>query len=888
MSTPMRRQYLELNRQYQDCILFFRLGDFYETFDDDAKTVARVCDVVLTSRPVGNDVRVPLAGVPYHSVDGYLAKLVEAGYKVAVAEQTSEPGNGLVEREVLRVVTKGTIVEPGLLDEKRNNYLMAVALDGRGETAGIAYCDITTSEFAATQITAHGRAELERRVGEEISRLQPSELVPVDWTPRDSDLFGLIELLNPVISTVEAWQVAADTAATSLQRHFGVSTLDGFGLQGRLQATRAAAAVVAYLREMQPGALTQLTGLHSYSVGEFMTLDESTRRNLELTETIRSHDAKGSLLGVLDRTQTPMGGRLLRRWLSQPLLNVATIDRRLDAVQAFVDDTPLRLELREQLQGLGDVERWTNRVVQGVALPRDLVGIREVLCKVPAIKRLIRAEVSLATGPGMAQLRQVANTIAALLEQLPTCDEILTLLQQALALEPPATLATPGLINSGFSAELDELVHKSRHAKDWIANLEKTERERLDIKSLKVGYNKVFGYYIEITHTHGDKVPADYIRKQTLTNAERYITPDLKEYEALVLNADERRLEIEQQLFRELCMQVAASYKPLLQLAALLAELDVYTALAEVALTHRYVRPAVDEGPGLAIVAGRHPVVELTLTEEPFVPNDTQLTPETAIHVLTGPNMAGKSTYLRQTALITLMAQIGSFVPADRAQIGVVDRIFTRIGASDEIHRGQSTFMVEMVETANILNHASSRSLLVLDEIGRGTSTYDGLSIAWAVIEYIHNHPGLRAKTLFATHYHELTDLAERLPHVVNYNVAVDDSGNGEDVIFLRRIIPGKADRSYGVHVARMAGLPTAVINRAEEILADLERSGAAGPKRLFEPESKRGNKAALQVSLFADVHPAVEALRKLDVNGLTPLDALNRLYELQKMAGES
>ncbi|MCB0063093.1 MAG: DNA mismatch repair protein MutS, partial [Caldilineaceae bacterium] len=403
----------------------------------------------------------------------------------------------------------------------------------------------------------------------------------------------------------------------------------------------------------------------------------------------------------------------------------------------------------------------------------------------------------------------------------------------------------------------------------------------------KVGYNKVFGYYIEVTHTHADKVPDDYIRKQTLTNAERYITPDLKEYEALVLNADERRLEIEQQLFRELCQQVAGAYKYLLQLATLLAELDVYSALAEVALTRRYVRPVVDEGPGLEIVAGRHPVVELTLTEEPFVPNDTHLTPETAIHVLTGPNMAGKSTYLRQTALITLMAQIGSFVPADVAQIGVVDRIFTRIGASDEIHRGQSTFMVEMVETANILNHATNRSLLVLDEIGRGTSTYDGLAIAWAVIEYIHNHPGLRAKTLFATHYHELTELSERLPHVVNYNVAVDDSGNGEDVIFLRRILPGKADRSYGVHVSRMAGLPSAVINRAEEILADLERSGAAGPKRLFEPETKKGSKSALQVSLFADVHPVVEALRKLDVNGLTPLDALNRLYELQKMAGE-
>jgi len=883
----MRRQYLSLKSQYKDCILFFRLGDFYETFDDDAKTVSKVCDVVLTSRPVGNDVRVPLAGVPYHSVDGYLAKLVEAGYKVAVAEQTSEPGNGLVEREVLRVVTKGTVVEPGLLDEKRNNYLMAVVVDGRGENAGIAYCDITTGEFAATQLSAGSRADLERRMGEEISRLQPSELVPVDWVPRESEIFGLIDSLGPVISTVEAWQVAPDTALTTLQRHFQVSTLDGFGLQGRIQATRAAAALLTYLREMQPGALSQMTGLHSYSIGEFMTLDESTRRNLELTETIRGGNVKGSLLDVIDRTLTPMGGRLLRRWLSQPLLDVEVINRRLDAVQTFVNDTTLRLELREHLHGLGDLERWTNRVVQAVALPRDLVGIRDVLSQVPAIKQLIPEGFDDAAGAAPAADAHLRQTIATLIAQLPDCDQVLRLLQQALSLEPPATFSTPGLINTGFSAELDELVDKSRHAKEWIANLEKSERERLDIKSLKVGYNKVFGYYIEITHIHSDKVPDDYIRKQTLTNAERYITPDLKEYEALVLNADERRLEIEQQLFRELCMQVAASYQQLLQLAVLLAELDVYTALAEVALNRRYVRPVVDEGPGIEILAGRHPVVELTLTDEPFVPNDTALTPESAIHVLTGPNMAGKSTYLRQTALITLMAQIGSFVSADAAKIGVVDRIFTRIGASDEIHRGQSTFMVEMVETANILNHATSRSLLVLDEIGRGTSTYDGLSIAWAVIEYIHNHPELRAKTLFATHYHELTDLAERLPHVVNYNVAVDESGNGEDVIFLRRIIPGKADRSYGVHVARMAGLPTAAINRAEEILTDLERSGAAGPKRLFEPETKRGGKAALQVSLFADLHPVVEALRKLDVNGLTPLDALNRLYELQKMAGD-
>lgn len=893
MSTPMRRQYLSLKSENPDCILFFRLGDFYETFDDDAKTVARVCDVVLTSRPVGNDQRVPLAGVPYHSVDGYVARLIEGGYKVAIAEQVSEPGNGLVEREVRRVVTKGTVVEPNLLDDKRNNYLLAVTFSNSGKEAGVAYCDITTGEFATTQLEGRSAEAVEQRVGEEISRLQPSELIHSDWSLENSSLAGLINVLGIIASTVEPWQIELSTATDSLKRHFNVSSLDGYGLQGKNEAIRSASAALAYLREMQPAALTQMTALHAYETGEFMTLDESTRRNLELTHTIRSNDVKGSLLDVIDETLTPMGGRLLRRRLNQPLLDVNSINQRLDAVQLFYNETTMRLEVRELLRGLGDIERWTNRIAQGVAVPRDLIGIREVLRKIPEISAAVSLRERVINTNGISPERDCQS----LLPELPACTEILNLLETAIAEEPPATLNTPGIIRNGYNEELDQLVQRSRGAKDWIANLQATERERLDIKSLKVGYNKVFGYYIEVTHTHTNKVPDSYIRKQTLTNAERYITPDLKEYESMVLNADERRLDIEQELFKDVCGRIAVALSNLLRVAAALAELDVITALAEVALNRRYVRPTVDSGPSIEISAGRHPVVELTLVDEPFVPNDTHLTPETAIHVLTGPNMAGKSTFLRQTALITLMAQIGSFVSADAAQIGVVDRIFTRIGASDEIHRGQSTFMVEMVETANILNHATNRSLLVLDEIGRGTSTYDGLSIAWAMVEYIHNNPGLRAKTLFATHYHELTDLAERLPHVVNYNVAVDDGSdepsngaNGrvgsEDVVFLHRILPGKANRSYGVHVARMAGLPTAVIDRAEEILIDLEESGAAGPARLLD-ETKNGRKRpqARQVTLFADIHPTVEALRKLDVNGLTPLDALNRLYELQKLA---
>jgi DNA mismatch repair protein MutS len=890
MTTPMRQQYLTLKAQHPDCILFFRLGDFYETFDDDAKIVAEVCDVMLTSKPIGENIRVPLAGVPYHAVDGYLARLVEAGYKVAVADQMTEPGRGLIEREVTRVVTKGTIVELGMLDARRNNYLMAVVFDPRG-VAGLAYCDITTGEFAATQIDG-SREQVEQRVGDELSRLQPAELIHIDWAPAESSLHGLVAAFRPLLSTIEVWQTEAETATETVKRHFHVTSLDGFGLLDKPHAIRAAAAVLVYLKQMQPAALAQLTRLHSYETGEFMTLDDATRRNLELTATLRGGDVKGSLLGVLDCTLTPMGGRLLRRWLNQPLLDVSAINQRLDSVEHFITDTVARLELRERLRGLGDLERWTNRTVQGVAIPRDLVGMRAALRRVADLKEQLAA--SEPTNPVAAWVWEPAepptrNNGTFALPDLPACDEILAQLEAALDLEPPATLATPGIIRPGFNAELDDLVAKSRHAKDWIADLERTERERLDIKSLKVGYNKVFGYYIEITNPHAHKVPDDYIRKQTLTNAERYITPELKEYETLVLNADERRLEIEQQLFHDLCRQVAGAAGRLLQLAHAVAELDLFAALAEVALNHRYVRPVVDDGPALEVSGGRHPVVELMLSDEPFVPNDTCLTPDAAIHLLTGPNMAGKSTFLRQVALITLLAQIGSFVPADAAHIGVVDRIFTRIGASDEIHRGQSTFMVEMVETANILNHATNRSLLVLDEIGRGTSTYDGLAIAWAVVEYIHNHPGLRAKTLFATHYHELTDLAERLPHVVNYNVAVDDqlhaNGDGADVVFLRRIVPGKADRSYGVHVARMAGLPLAAVHRAEEILLDLERSGAAGPRRLLDLENRRGKAAAMQVSLFAEVHPAVEALRKLDVNSLTPLDALNRLYELQKLA---
>lgn len=888
MTTPMRRQYLQLKSQHPDCILFFRLGDFYEAFDRDAEVVAEVCAVALTSRPVGNNVRVPLAGVPYHSVESYLALLVEAGHKVAVAEQVSEPGAGLVEREIQQVITKGTVSEPSMLEDDRNNYLVAVLFDGLGREAGIAYCDITTGEFAATQFEGNDAAETEQRLGEELARLQPSELITCGWKPEESGLAAMVNGVQALVSHVEAWQVELETARDALQRHLRVHSLDGFGLQEKPQAVRAAAAILAYLQEMQPSALSQLDRLHSYAVGEFMVLDESTRRNLELTETIRGADVRGSLLGVVDETLTPMGGRLLRRWLGRPLLDITQINERLDSVQALADRGELRAQIRETLRGLGDLERWINRISQGRALPRDLLGVREVLSRAPGLRESIMTaeqrmsmEADGRAEPGAA----CGGVYGRLLDMLPDCGPSLELLGRAIDDEPSATLSTPGIIRQGFSQELDAIVENSRHAKEWVAALEQVERKRLDIQSLKVGYNKVFGYYIEVRHTHAEKVPEDYIRKQTLTSAERYITPELKEYESQILNADERRLALEQQLFRRVCGELTEHSDEIRRLAAGLALLDVYTALAEVALKRRYCRPSIDDSCEITITGGRHPVVEQT-SDEPFVPNDAHLSSGELIHILTGPNMSGKSTYLRQTALIILLAQIGSFVPADSARIGVVDRIFTRIGASDELHRGQSTFMVEMIETANILNHATGSSLLILDEIGRGTSTYDGLAIAWAVVEHLHNYPSLRAKTLFATHYHELTDLAERLPQVVNYSVAVDDSG--DEVVFLRRILPGPADRSYGVHVAQMAGLPRGVVRRAGEILLELEASGAAGPSTLLDQTPGRNKRAAMQVGLFANDHPAVESLRALDVDALSPLDALNRLYELRQLAEKS
>jgi DNA mismatch repair protein MutS len=857
--TPIRRQYLQIKKQYPDTIVLFRLGDFYETFDEDAKIVSKACDIVLTSRPVGKGQRVPLAGVPYHAVDGYLAKLIKAGHKVAIVEQVGDqPVRGLVPREVIRVVTPGTIVEPTLLEEKRNNYLAALVIEDN--RAGIAYADITTGEFATTQLSGDNVVQA---VVEELERLRPAECLIQDTsTP---PIYQSTNLPIYQSTKYESWRFELGNARQALLDHFQVASLAGYGCEGLPLAVRAAGAIVQYLRETQKAALAQLSDLRTYSISEFMTLDASTRRNLELTQTIRTGSVKGSLLGVLDATVTAMGGRLLRQWLNQPLLDVDKLEQRLDAVEALYQDTPTRTQVMVLLKELADLERLTSRVAQHIAVPRDLAGIRQSLEKVPQIREA---------------LSQVKNThpLQTLLPQLDPCEEITVLIEEAIVDDPPATLASGGVIQPGFSAELDSIIAASRDAKRWVANLEQTERKRTGIKNLKVGYNKVFGYYIEVTKSNLEAVPEEYIRKQTLVNAERFITPELKEYESLILNAQERILDIEARLFREVCDQVAAAAERLLFTARALAHLDVYAALAEVAIRNNYVRPVLTDNAEIEIVAGRHPVVELIRQEEPFVPNDARLSQEEMILVITGPNMSGKSTFLRQVALIVLMAQVGSFVPADQARIGLVDRIFTRIGAQDEIWAGQSTFMVEMIEMASILHHATNRSLLILDEIGRGTSTYDGMSIAWAVVEYIHNHPRLRAKTLYATHYHELTELASLLPRVRNYNVAVVEEG--DRVIFLHKIVPGGADRSYGIHVAQLAGLPKTVIHRAEEILKELERDSQRAPLRPRRIAEIR------QLALFPETSPIIEELKKLDLESMTPLEALNKLYELQRKVG--
>ena len=849
--SPVRRQYLDIKKQYPDSIIFFRLGDFYETFDEDAQVVSRVLDIVLTSRNVGKGTRVPMAGIPHHAAENYLSRLIDQGYHVAICEQVGDvPVDGLMPRDVVRVITPGTILESSLLPGDGNNYLASIIYNE--QRAGIAYVDITTGEFSVTEIQDNHIQDLIRS---ELLRLSPAEaLLPED---NNWDEEGFLTHFT----SFPAWRFEEERCVDVLLKQFQVSTLDGYGVRGFPFAIRAAGAILQYLEQTRPDSLKLLTGLSMYSLQDFMTLDAATRRNLELTETIRSGSVVGSLLGILDQTITPMGKRLIRQWVSKPLLDAEKINRRLEGVSVFFSDGMLRVEIRNAQKGLQDLERLSNRVAGGTAQPRDLVGIRETLQQLPMVRGFF---------PNKFGKNEY---MGELFKSFYLCSEALDLIVSSIGDDPPAILGKIGVIKTGYSEELDNYLSSTKEARDWIKNLEAVERKNTGIETLKVSHNKVFGYYLEVTKAKSELVPEHYIRKQTLVNAERYVTPELKEYETKVFNAEDQIKEIERRLFYEICERLTLQVERLISTARILAHIDVLSSLAETAANHGYICPEVIEADILEITNGRHPVVEQTLKGTRFVPNDTIFEPGERIRILTGPNMSGKSTFLRQVALIVLLAQMGSYVPADSARIGLIDRIFTRIGAQDEIHAGQSTFMVEMVETANILNHATSRSLLILDEIGRGTSTYDGVSIAWSVVEYIHNHPEKRAKTLFATHYHELTELPELLPGIRNYKVSVSEADG--KVVFLYKIAAGGADKSYGIHVAQIAGMPSTVVLRAEEIMQLLEDS--SGKAVTLDPEMPK------QMILFPSTNPLLKELNGLDINELSPLEALNLLFSWKK-----
>ncbi|MDB5081255.1 MAG: mutS [Chloroflexi bacterium] len=903
--TEMNRQYKKIKADYPDAILFFRLGDFYETFNGDAEIVHRELGLTLTHRAMGKDKAndMPMAGLPYHSLDRHLPKLIERGFKVAICEQMTKPGAKLVEREVVRVVTPGTVLEDEMLLSKRNNFLAALILEEKA--AGLAYADISTGEFLCTQLNENSADELRNALKTELARIAPSELLaperPARRHQRPETLFAEEEdalapyrsLLANIIedgrglTPLDGYNWQLDEATRTLKEHFEVGSLDGFGCGSLPLAIRAGGALVSYLKATQKSALGRLNPLVTYSTQKYMALDMQTRRNLELSENRRSGSRKMSLFGVLDHTHTGMGGRMLHRWLNQPLLDLDRIIARQEAVAAFYSNTHLRESVRALLKEVDDVERFGSRAAMQVASPREMYGLLQTLELAPAFHALF----------GEAQ-EEAQKIFKPLLSRLHTCEELVKMLQNALPEDPPGKKWTKGAIRDGYSAELDRLRTISTTGASWIEEFKKREIERTGITSLKVNFNQVFGYYIEVTAANLPKVPADYIRKQTIANGERFITPELKDMETQILNAQERIEELEADLFKQVLNTVANSLPQLMEVASALGHLDVFAALAHIAVNNNYCRPVLNEGKALVIKGGRHPVVEQANSEMIFVPNDCCMnSDQEQVLIITGPNMAGKSVYLRQIAVIVLMAQIGSFVPADSAAIGLVDRIFTRVGAQDDIATGQSTFMVEMVETSYILAHATQRSLVILDEVGRGTSTYDGLAIAQAVVEYLHNNPRCGAKTLFATHYHELIELAQVLPRVRNFNMAVrEDSGK---VIFMRKVLPGGADRSYGIHVAQLAGLPRPVIRRSEELLALLEnqraelealsaaslpgRSGRNGAAKAAAGETRQ------QMNLFAPAatlppeHPALEELRQLKVMELSPLEAINKLYELQQ-----
>jgi DNA mismatch repair protein MutS len=880
------QQYFRARAEHPGVVLLMRVGDFYEAYGEDAETIARALNITLTGRD-DSGARVAMAGVPHHATERYVARLIKQGFRVALMDQVEDPklAKGLVKRRVTRVMSRGTIFEDALLDSKSNNYLVAAVV---GEpVAGLGVVDVSTGEFLTTELD--GERPVDKLI-EEITRLDPAEVL----VPEDSE--ELIDLIKETTGAPVTPYCANDgpssrTSRDVLTAHFRTQSLRGFGCDEFTAGLDAAALVLQYLKQTQVNALAHITTLGTYSTREFMVLDSAARRNLEITTALGDGGRTRTLLGVIDYTVTPMGGRMLRRWIEEPLLDPKAINRRLDAVEELARAEILRGDLRDAQSGVNDIERLVSRCAAALANARDLVGLRDSLNRLPGICELLsqcKSEglVGICGRLGSAQ-SQLTDAPTMLAEQKRAyasgVEEIARLIERAIADEPAAGLRDGGIIKTGYSAELDALRTAAAEGRTWIANLESEERARTGIGSLKVGYNAVFGYFIEVTKANLAKVPADYIRKQTTAGGERYITPALKEYEAKVLGADEKAVDLEYSLFTGVRDRIAESAGILLGVARAVAELDVFAGFAELGIRARYARPTVDDGEVISIRAGRHPVVEKIQGGVSFVPNDCLLDcGENQLHVITGPNMSGKSTALRQAALITLLAQVGSFVPADEARIGVVDRIFTRVGAHDELATGQSTFMVEMNETANILNNASRRSMVVLDEIGRGTSTYDGLSIAWAVAEYLTR---IGCKTLFATHYHHLNELARQIPSVKNYRVAVKEQG--DHIVWLHRLVPGGTDRSYGIQVARMAGVPHEVVSRAKEILRSLEKNGARASGDLVGADSAiPAIKQKVQLTLFeAELHPAVEELESLDVSALTPIEALMKLDELQKLA---
>lgn len=871
--TPMMKQYMQTKEEYKDCILFYRLGDFYEMFFDDALTASKELEITLTGKNCGLEERAPMCGIPYHAVDSYLNRLVSKGYKVAICEQVEDPktAKGIVKREVIRVVTPGTNLDTQGLDETKNNYIMCIVY--MADRYGLSVADVTTGEYLVTELDS------QTKLMDELYKFMPSEIVCNEaFYMSGLDLDDLKNRLHMAIYSLEAWYFDDALCRETLQEHFKVASLEGIGLSDYECGMIASGALLKYLEETQKNSLSHMSRLTRYATGNYMVLDSATRRNLELVETLREKQKRGSLLWVLDKTKTAMGARTLRKYVEQPLIDKKSIVKRLDAVAELKDNAICREEIREYLNQVYDLERLVGKITYQSANPRDLIAFQSSLSMLPSVKCILKDMES--------------DLLKEIYEELDPLEELCDLVGRAIQEEPPLAMKEGGIIKDGYNEEVDRLRKAKSEGKNWLADLETKEREKTGIKNLRIRYNKVFGYYLEVTNSFKDLVPDYYTRKQTLANAERYIIPELKELEDTILGAEDKLCALEYELYCEVRNTIAAELTRIQRTAKAVAKLDVIASLALVAERNNYVRPKINEKGVIDIRDGRHPVVEKMIPNDMFIANDTYLDDKKQrISIITGPNMAGKSTYMRQAALIVLMAQLGSFVPASSANIGLVDRIFTRVGASDDLASGQSTFMVEMNEVANILRNATSKSLLILDEIGRGTSTFDGLSIAWAVVEYISNSKLLGAKTLFATHYHELTELEGKISNVNNYCIAVKEKG--DDIVFLRKIVKGGADKSYGIQVAKLAGVPDPVINRAKEIVEELVTADITGKVKdiaVQGSETKKKTQKKLdevdltQFSLFDTVKDddVLNELKELDISHMTPMDAMNKLYQLQ------